>query len=68
MTAGLVAAAELKPRPAIVIVLTDGYTPWPNVAPDPAADVIVVLLDTGSASPPDWARTIDATGNSKRVA
>ena len=68
MIAGLVAATELRPRPAIVIVLTDGYTPWPKVAPDPAADVIVVLLDTGSPPPPAWARTIDATGSGKRAA
>ncbi|HET9443854.1 MAG TPA: VWA-like domain-containing protein, partial [Acidimicrobiales bacterium] len=31
MGVGLEAAANLKPRPAVVVVLTDGMTPWPRV-------------------------------------
>ena len=29
MGAGIAAAAALRPRPAVTVVLTDGYTPWP---------------------------------------
>ena len=36
MGAGLAKAAELRPRPDLIIVLTDGYTPWPS-APPPRA-------------------------------
>ena len=48
-------AAQTKPRPAIIIVVTDGYTPWPPTRP-PAnrATVIAVLTDpdTRHAVPP----------------
>jgi hypothetical protein len=30
MGRGIYDAAELKPRPSVVIVLTDGFTPWPE--------------------------------------
>ena len=33
MGAGIAAASALRPRPAIAVVLTDGDTPWPQVAP-----------------------------------
>ena len=33
MGAGIAAAAALRPRPAVTVVLTDGYTPWPERAP-----------------------------------
>ena len=32
MGAGLAAAARLRPRPSVVVVLTDGMTPWPAQA------------------------------------
>jgi len=30
MTVGIAAALKLTPRPDIIVVLTDGYTPWPE--------------------------------------
>lgn len=51
--------AALAVRPSIVVVLTDGYTPWP-AAPIGSARVIVVLLARGAPRPPDWMTTIDA--------
>ncbi|MGH2872276.1 MAG: vWA domain-containing protein, partial [Solirubrobacteraceae bacterium] len=57
----LEAAAALRPRPSVAIVLTDGYTPWPQ-APPPGVRVIVGLLvqDAGARgwAPPEWARTV----------
>jgi hypothetical protein len=54
-------AAGLRPRPAVVIVLTDGYTPWPD-APPRGIRVVVGLLTEGAQSaewpPPPWARTV----------
>jgi hypothetical protein len=61
MGAGIEAAAGLRPRPSIVIVLTDGYTPWPE-RPPRGVRVIVGLLSEGPFRPtwpaPGWARTV----------
>jgi predicted metal-dependent peptidase len=61
MGAGILAAAKLRPPPSIVIVLTDGYTPWPE-RPPPRVRVIVGLLAQAHSpaawSPPPWARTV----------
>lgn len=61
MGAGIAAAAVLRPRPSIVIVLTDGYTPWPE-RPPAGIRVVVGLLCEGPSEaewpPPDWARTV----------
>jgi predicted metal-dependent peptidase len=62
MGRGIQAAAELRPRPSIIIVLTDGFTPWP-AQPPPGVRVIVGLLTQaetrfGAPSGPGWARTI----------
>lgn len=56
MGVGLAKAAELRPRPDLVIVLTDGFTPWPAAAPR-GIKVIVGLMDPNGAVP-DWARAI----------
>ena len=52
MGAGLEAAAALATRPDLVVVLTDGYTPWPEHAPEFA--VVVALTGATSASTPPW--------------
>lgn len=63
MGEGIARALALRPRPSVVVVLTDGYTPWP---PEPvrSARVIVGLIRRGPAgggfwdAPPQWARTV----------
>ena len=63
MGAGLDAAAALRPRPDLIIVLTGGYTPW-RPAPPPRVRVVVGLMDRGGNTP-DWAETVligDAAG------
>lgn len=61
MAAGIDAAAALSPRPSVVIVLTDGFTPWP-ARPPRGIRVIVGLLqqrsEHGLWDPPDWARVV----------
>jgi len=61
MGSGIENAAALRPRPSVVIVLTDGYTPWPE-QPPPGIRVIVGLLAEGMGpagwAPPEWARTV----------
>ena len=56
MRAGLEAASGLKPHPDLVIVLTDGHTPWPQAAPG-GVRVIVGLMDPGGTVP-EWATAV----------
>jgi predicted metal-dependent peptidase len=56
MGAGLAAAAELRPRPDLVVVLTDGHTPWPPAAPK-GTRVVVGLMDP-FGSVPEWATSV----------
>ena len=61
---GIEAAAKLRPRPSILIVLTDGLTPWPAAAPK-GMQVVVGLIEgelvrRGKAwAAPDWARVVN---------
>ncbi|MGQ0846759.1 MAG: vWA domain-containing protein [Sporichthyaceae bacterium] len=52
---GIEQAAALRPRPSVVVVLTDGWTPWPAAAP-PGIRVVVGLIGRGAPDPPQWAR------------
>ena len=60
MGGGIEAAVRLRPRPSIVIVLTDGYTPWPSGPPRGVRVVIGLLIENGSPAMagPDWARLV----------
>jgi predicted metal-dependent peptidase len=57
MGAGIAAAVALRPRPAVTVVLTDGYTPWPGRAPK-GTRVVVGLLGAGAPDAPPWARAV----------
>jgi predicted metal-dependent peptidase len=63
MARGIDAAAALRPRPSVLVVLTDGMTPWPPVAPRGMRVVIGLLVAPGAGvrpSPPTphWARVV----------
>jgi predicted metal-dependent peptidase len=57
MGAGIAAAAALRPRPAVTVVLTDGYTPWPAAAPK-GMRIVVGLLGAQAPDAPSWARAV----------
>jgi len=57
MGTGIAAAVALRPRPAITVVLTDGYTPWPAAAPK-GTRVVIGLLGPGAPDAPAWARAV----------
>tara|TARA_Y100000310_G_C20626362_1_gene786121 strand:- start:400 stop:1623 length:1224 start_codon:yes stop_codon:yes gene_type:complete len=57
MRVGLAEAAKLKPNPDLCIVLTDGYTPWPESAPK-GMRVIVALIGANAPAAPKWARSV----------
>lgn len=56
MRAGLKAAAELRPPADLIIVMTDGQTPWPDHRPSSATVVVCLIGDEGSA--PAWATQV----------
>ena len=62
MGAGIAAAAALRPRPAVCVVLTDGFTPWPAEGPK-GMRVVVGLLGAGAPMAPSWARAVIVTGD-----
>lgn len=52
---GIAAAARL--RPDLVLVLTDGHTPWPD-APPRTPVVIGLVAGTAAPEPPAWAHVV----------
>ncbi len=61
MGAGIAYAATMRPRPTVVVVVTDGYTPWPDVKPK--IPVVVCIVGRGDLSrlveaAPDWASVV----------
>jgi predicted metal-dependent peptidase len=63
MGAGITAAAALRPRPSVIIVLTDGFTPWPTAAPRSTKVVVGILGQSmapiGHFGVPPWARCVE---------
>lgn len=64
MGAGIEAAVRLRPRPSVIVVLTDGITPWPDRAPK-GVQVVVGLVGSPLQARsgrvwhgPDWARVV----------
>lgn len=56
---GIEAAVAGRPRPDIVIVLTDGETPWPAAPPAGCTVVAVRITRSGAIATPDWVLAID---------
>ena len=58
MAAGIAAAAEGEPD--AIVVITDGWTPWPPTRPTGARSVIAALTDDYCMRQvPDWIQAID---------
>lgn len=55
MSAGIRTALKLRPRPDLIIILTDGYTPWPSQRP-PVPTVAAIIGE--GAEGPDWAKCV----------
>jgi predicted metal-dependent peptidase len=55
MGAGIEAAANMKPNADVIIVLTDGDTPWPSRAPK-APTIVCLTNELHKASVPKWVR------------
>lgn len=61
MAAGVAAASRLRPRPTVLVVLTDGLTPWPASRPQGVEVVIALVGERGGIGrwqAPDWATVV----------
>ena len=58
MRVGISMAMRARPKPDLIVVITDGETRWP--ATPPTARVVVALVHTDESAPttPDWATTV----------
>ena len=69
MGQGIAYAEALRPRPDIIVVVTDGESPWPEKRP--RAKVIVCLVSDYDLDVPSWATKIrvgDEKSNAQSVA
>ncbi|WP_225098938.1 VWA-like domain-containing protein [Streptomyces sp. CoH27] len=56
MRVGIEAALATPDRPSIVVVLTDGHTPWPDEPPP--CRIIAALIGSTAPQPPGWVETV----------
>ncbi|MFE4693936.1 VWA-like domain-containing protein [Streptomyces sp. NPDC056749] len=59
MRVGITAALAGPERPGIVIVLTDGLTPWPDETP--SCRLVAALVGPSAPAPPAWVETVRVT-------
>ena len=62
MTKGIEAALKLKPKPSIIVIMTDGYTGWPATR-DPHVNYIACLCGDSISkdSRPNWIKGVVIT-------
>jgi len=60
MAEGMARVLDLRPRPDVVVVVTDGHTPWPTDSPTASRVVVALLGDDAPAAPP-WAHEVRVT-------
>lgn len=60
MRVGIAAALAARDRPNIVVVLTDGFTPWPDEAP--SCRLVAALIGENAPQPPQWVETVRVKG------
>ncbi|SEC09159.1 Predicted metal-dependent peptidase [Streptomyces sp. 2131.1] len=60
MRVGIARALATPERPGIVVVLTDGCTPWPDESP--SCRLIAALIGTEAPQPPSWIETVRVPG------
>ncbi|MER7829839.1 VWA-like domain-containing protein [Streptomyces sp. NPDC095602] len=54
---GIEAALARPERPGIVVVLTDGLTPWPDREPS-GCRIVAALIGAGAPQPPAWVEAV----------
>jgi predicted metal-dependent peptidase len=64
MRVGIEAALRGPERPHVVVVLTDGHTPWP-AAPLSATRIIAALVGSDPPAPPGWMEAVRVGGGDR---
>ncbi|MFE6189754.1 VWA-like domain-containing protein [Streptomyces sp. NPDC056465] len=59
MRVGIAAALAAPERPSVIVVLTDGHTPWPDETP--ACRLVAALIGPSAPTPPPWIETVRVT-------
>lgn len=61
MREGIAVASATRPRPDLIVILTDGYTPWPATPPPGSAVICAILGREGYDFPPTpaWATRVE---------
>jgi predicted metal-dependent peptidase len=57
MRVGIEAALRTPERPHVIVVLTDGGTPWPETPPS-SSRIIAALVGEAPAAPPSWIESV----------
>ena len=58
MRVGIAAAEASRPRPDVIVVFTDGYTPWPDRPTRARLVVAIIGAQSTAEHAPDWATTV----------
>ena len=67
MSVGIAEAMKADPQPDYIVVLTDGYTPWPKTKPKAAVFVgLIHPKDSPPSNPPHWAETVHIHTDARR--
>lgn len=60
MTVGIDTALRLRPRPQLIVVVTDGFTDWPTIATPMPVIAAILGRDRNKLPPtPDWIQRVD---------
>ena len=58
MRVGIAAAEASRPHPDVIVVFTDGYTPWPDRPTRARLMVAIIGAQATADRAPDWATTV----------
>lgn len=56
MRVGIERACQVRPKPSLIIVLTDGATPWPASPPEVRC---LAVVPKGASATPDWMARVE---------